>query len=170
MGRRTKIAIAVAALAVAAFIAWRIRYALLSEEARIRAAIGRTAAGFNAEEAGTVVSILADDYRDAETGLERNEIRLVLFQIFRTERDKEGRFRWAVEVPEDGTEVSVHRAEGKPPEADVKVRARFLERRSRGGEPSPCGTFLFTGHMTDVDGEWRIVRAGRELIEGRWPF
>jgi len=167
MSTGKKAAVAGVALLGAAFVAYRIYFALMPEETRIRRAILSIRDGFNRGEAGTISSHLADDFSEEASGLGRDEVRLLLVKFFFTERDRSGALRFFVEAPPEGTEVTLLKED--PDSADVAVSARFFTRDSR-GSPSPFGTILFTGRSTRKSGEWKILRARHKQIEGRWPF
>ena len=168
MSRGMKVA-AVVALAIAAVVVVeRIRLALLPEEDRIRLLLGRIEDAFNAGEAGAIAGELSEDFAEAEHGLGRNEIRMVLFEFFRNERDSQGRPRFRVEGPAGEAEVTL--GDGEPKTATASVIARFFARGDRDPAWQPFGTVRFTARLARPQGEWKISRARREKLEGRWPF
>lgn len=168
MSRGKKVVIAIALTVAAVVVVDRIYLALLPEEARIRRLLSRIEDGFNAGEAGTIAGELAEDFTEAENGLGRNEVRLILFEFFRNQRDQQGRPRFRVEAPTGEAEVTI--GEGEPKTAEVSVTARFQARGDRDSAWQPFGTIRFTARLDRRQGEWKISRARREKIEGRWPF
>jgi SnoaL-like protein len=168
MSRGMKVAAAVALAIAAVVVAQRIRLALLTDEDRIRRLLTRIEEGFNAGEAGTVAGELAEDFTAEEDGLGRNEVRLFLFEFFRSSLDPSGQPRFRVEAPAAEAEIAL--GEGEPKTAAATVTARFLGRENRGAAWQPVATIRFTARLVRQQGEWKISRARREKIEGRWPF
>jgi hypothetical protein len=160
--------ISIAIILIAGYAAWRIREAFTTEETRVRRVIEAIETAFNRERAGAIADYLADDFHEEESGVDRDEARLFLFQFFLAERDREGGPRFSVQVDEGDVEVVFPDGDGKANSAEARVNARFFDRSS--GGPSPFGTFLFTAQLSKIEGEWLIRRARHKKIEGRWPF
>ena len=163
-----KIIILAVGVAALALIAWRVRLALLCDEDLIRRMVPRIAAAFNRAEAGSVTSHLAEDFTEEQSGMGKDEVRAVLLHLFLSNRGKDGTTRFQVEAPAEGIEVQIDPKD--PAAADLRVRARFLERRSPPDRLDPMGDILFTGRLKKADGQWRIARARHKQIEGRSPF
>ena len=162
-----KAVIAGVSIAALAVVASRLYLAFLPEDAKVRRAIARVERAFNDGAALALASSLAADVGEEESRAGTADVRLVLFQYFRSQRDsRTGELRFAVEAPPEAIEVALE--EGDPPAATVDVTARFFQRR--GSERAPMCTVLFHARLVKVGGDWKIARARRKLLEGRYPF
>lgn len=136
----------------------RVRWALASDETRIRWAIQDMAEGFDAQKTNKVLSGFTEDFKDAGTGVGRDELHGALVHLFFTEIDPETkRFRLRVEIPDDELEVEVNDADAEGRKtADVRLLAHFLRSISGGGSELGWWDARVHARMVETDDGWRF--------------
>jgi hypothetical protein len=167
MSRAQKSVVLPAGAAAAALVAYRIYLAMLPEEARIRRLVQGIAESFNEGSVGGITGHLAEDFREERTSLGREELRLVLAQLFLARRNASGGLLDRVELPPGGVEVEFD--EKSPDTARIRVVGRFTS-RAKSGEEREEAVVEFSGDLGRVDGRWLLRRASHKLVSGRWPF
>ncbi|MBN1441635.1 MAG: hypothetical protein JXA90_02950 [Planctomycetes bacterium] len=164
-----KILIGGVLVAVAIFIAYLIYPTFLSDETLIRRLLEGTVESFNHRRAGSCVTALADDYRDASTRLDKSQLRAVLTSVFLRKQNfdaEDGLFLYPARIPEEHLTITIQ--EGSPPTAEV--RAKVLFHRLGDPEGAPLWEVDATAELTKASGEWLVARSRFRELKGRPPF
>lgn len=159
MKRALLILLALAGLGVAG---WRLRIALASDETLIRWRIEQMASGFDRTRLVSVMEGFETDYRDATSGLDRQDVMDALRWTFLQEIDPKTReFRWTVEVPSEAVVVELDPDE--PERARAALTASFRVR----GEPErpPSWVVAIEGELEKGERGWVFVRSTHETLE-----
>src|SRR5438093_2846389 len=131
MSRAGKAVVAAAGAAAAALIGYRIYLAMLPDEARIRRVVKGIEEAFNEGSVSGITGSLAQDFREKDSNLGRDEVRLVLAQLFLASQSRSAA-RYRVEVEPGGVDVELE-AE-RPDSARITVTARFSSLSKSGEE------------------------------------
>jgi hypothetical protein len=141
---------------------------LVPEETRIAWLLDGMEKSFNSSRAGATLDGLGEEFREETAGLSRSDVHQVLVYIFLNERDpktKELRFRVKLGRPA----VSLQPLEeGKPPRAEVKVDATFLE--LRGKDLQPAWEVSLEASLEKSREGWKVLRSRHRSLAGKRPF
>ena len=133
----------------------QLRYMIASPETRIRMRIERMALGFNTTKMAGALGGFARDYRDADSGTDKERVKQILLHFFFREIDPTTkRFRMRVEVPEE--ELSVSLDPDDESRAVVQLRAVFYERE--GDSEELYWDARVTAEMAEGEDGWQILR------------
>ena len=156
-----KFLLAAVALVVVAYAGCRIRYALASDETRIRWLIEDAAEGFNDSHVRDTVRPLADDWHDRTTAIHKDTlVQLLQYSYFQDREEKSKRYRHRVEVPDDTITVTV---DGDI--ATFRCIAHFEELKQ--GEFEPSWVVTFEGELRRGEDGWEVAVSGHQSHEGR---
>lgn len=151
-------------------------HALASPETRLRWMLEEIETSFNDYHASGIRAALAEDFEARPRGVDRRTVMLFLMQFFQKSREADGSPSFRVEIERDADDELVFELkleEGSPPTARVSVTVEFLENRGS-GESSPewkgVSRARFTADCAEVDGDWKIRGATREVESGELPF
>jgi hypothetical protein len=150
-------------------LAYLIYPMLLSDETRIRRLLEGTAESFNHRRAGSCVAPLADDYRDATSGLDKRQLQAVLAAIFLRKQNIDpegGLFLYPAQVPEEHLTITIR--DGSPPVAEVRAKVVFHHLSDPGGDPR--WEVDATAELTKASGKWLVERSRFRQLAGRPPF
>jgi hypothetical protein len=155
------VAIGLAVLCAIA-VGWWLVGLSASAESRIRELLHSEAAAFNRAAALSVLSGFATDYRDETADVDRQTLKAVLLWAFRNRRDRTGRFRMRVELPDDPLTIAVR---GDAAEAAFRL---LLWDRAGAGE-SLVWELAVTAVLTDGEAGWRIASSRHQTLRGAGP-
>lgn len=129
----------------------RLVRSLAAPQERLERRLTEMARGFDHCRTARVLAGFADEYRDAGSGVRREDLHRILVHLFFREIDPATkRFRLRVELGEP--EVALDE-DGE--RADVRVRARFFART--GGEEEVFWDASVQGEMRDGPDGWQLV-------------
>ncbi len=156
-----KFLLAAVALVVLAYAGCRIRYALASDETKIRWLIEDAAEGFNDSHVRDTIGCLADDWHDRTTAIHKDTlIQFLQYSYFHDREEKTKRYRYRVEVPDDTITVTV---DGDT--ATFRCVGYFDELKQ--GEFQPVWVVTFEGELERGDDGWEVTISGYQSLEGR---
>ncbi len=150
---------------------------LASDETKIRWMLESLEEAFNDGSARRIGGALAEDFREIDSGLDRQQTILAFMGFVRRNLDAESEFLYRCELAElDDDSISI--ADGEEKTATVRVIVSFHRRAASSGKDGDDGsprekrvsTIAFTGDLIVEEGRWKILRAAHELIDGRRPF
>ncbi|MEM7305638.1 MAG: hypothetical protein AAF682_03155 [Planctomycetota bacterium] len=156
----TRILTVAALLILVVFGATTLREMLLSDETKIRNRILDAAEAFNDARPGSAVAPLADDWRARPSGVTKQELHQILVGLVLQEKDAEGDFLYAVDVPEESLAVELVE-EGK---AKATLVAHFTRRV--GDAPTPKWSVSIDAELRDGDDGWEIQRTEHTTLSG----
>ena len=160
MQKLPQIVIAVVVAAIALVV---LQGFFASDETRIRWQIEAGAEAFNRQHTRHVVERLAENYRDVNLGVKREDVRLHLAGLFLRELDPQsGEFNFEVEVELDGLKITDHEEN-----TYRTVFAGVL--RSRNGKVKDWD-FEVSLWWREVEGDWLVFRSQFTTSSGRRPF
>lgn len=161
-----KILFALAGIALLFFGGRMLLDALASDETKIRRMVADAAEAYNGASARGVVAPLVDDWRDGNSGLDRDTLRLILARTFLTDRDSKTR-ELLTRVSVDDATVVIELDEADPDRGRVAALARFERRRAGTWEES--WVVQIEADLRRIDGDWRVVDTERVSKRGRQP-
>ena len=143
-----------------------IVHALASDETKIRWVIEDMTDGFNETRMNPIMTGLAQDFVDADSGFGKDDVRAGLAQLFLQSKDPQTkRFPYRVQVSPE--EFSLHVQRGEPRTAELDLVAHFDE--SAGEEWHPAWTAKVHAELQLGPDGWKIRRAHVVTLEGKRP-
>ena len=151
------------ALSLLALLGLRVRWWLASDATRIRWRLEQMEAGFNDSRLGPCLRGVAEGWRDADAGIDRDRLADVLRSLFFHENDPDsGRFLYRVELERDTLVIETD--PGREGNARVEVVARFST--LQGEDWSPTWRLRVRAEMAeDPERGWQAVRSEHETLE-----
>ncbi len=138
--------------------------AFASPEKKIRWRLQEMAKDFNLARPGPCTRGLTDDFRDETSGIESQDIRLLLTRMTFSEKNpKTYEFLYRVALPEEELTIVVDEAD--PSKAHVDLVATF-EKIAK-GEWGLHWRVSISADLTNGDGGWQVRRTTHETLEGR---
>lgn len=149
-----------ATVAVAFVVGRWVVLSMVSDETKIRWLVERMEEGYDDGDLSDCVGPLSDDWHHEGYLVDRERLKLGLFQAFREERDRDtGKRTSKVDVDEDGMQIAV---DGD--EATLTAEAVFS--RLRGEAWEDTWNIRVEAHLEKGDDGWKIVRTSHEDLKG----
>ena len=154
------------AVAVVVFVAYRSYVALASDKTHIIWLLEDAASSFNDTKLSGCLEAFDKDYRDETLpGVDLSKLRMALqFVFFRRVDQKTRAFLMRVRLPEEERTIQVE-GDGKQATAEFTLA---LEQR-RDGAWTPQWELRVSAQMRKVDGQWSILRASHQTVQGERP-
>jgi hypothetical protein len=149
--------------ALALLLAWggcALWRGLASDETQIRWRIEEVTEAFNAGRPGSAVKPLADAWWDKTSGIHKDTLHQLLVGMLFREKDAQGRFRYAVEVPAETLVIEVL-DDGT---AHATLEASFFRKRNELRELK--WRVAVEADFVDGDDGWEIVATEHWTLAG----
>ncbi len=157
-----KIALVLAALLLALLAGRAVIRGMASEETKIRWLVQEEVESFNATSVSGCIDVLAPEYREITTGLDRSSLRGVLLYVFQKYRDQDSReFLYSLAAPDELLVVTLRNEVETEAEAEFKV---VLSERG-----VPVWAIRVQAELFRGEDGWRFVSSRHETVEGARP-
>ncbi len=160
MGRVQRILLGAALALLAAWGAWALRRALVSDETRIRWRIEEALEAFNAGRPGSAVEPLAEDWYDRTNGLHKDTLHQILVGVLMQERGAREGFPWVLALNEETLTIAV----GSEGRAESSLEASLARRR--GDALETTWRVVIQAEWRDGEDGWQVVSTEHQTLSG----
>ena len=139
----------------------------ISDETRVRWKVNALIEAFNAARAGSTVATLADDYKDALSGANRDMVRQYLTAVFlKKENRVDGSFKHPARLAGGELTITV----GQPAEGQATVKGTVELTNASDEDAPPSCVVGVEATLSKASGEWLFTRSRYSIQSGRIPF